>query len=460
MKWVLQAILVILGFVLPASFARSADTDRPQRPNIIFILTDDQRWDSLGCAGNKIIQTPNIDGLAANGTMFRNCFVTTSICCCSRATFLSGQYNLRHGISDFSKPFSAEAWKQTYPALLRQNGYRTGFIGKFGVGKNLTPMEKEFDYWKGLPAQAGMFFEKGDPRHKTARFGDEALEFLKDCSPEKPFCLSISFNAPHARDGQPREFAPDPRDEKLYEDVTIPVPKTATDEFHKKLPEHARDLEGRKRWKLRFTTPEAFQKTTKDYFRLITGIDREVGRIRDVLAERKLADNTVIIYTSDNGFFLGERGMADKWLMYEESIRLPLVVYDPRLAKESRGKPVDAMVLNIDVAPTMVDLARLPIPERMQGKSLVPFLGGQPREWRSEFFYEHHFSEKIIPPSEGVRTEKWKYIRWTKSDPVIEELYDLKADPLEEKDLSKEPEHRKTLEELRARWAALREQAK
>jgi len=412
--------------------------------------------------GDKIIQTPNMDRLAADGTLFRNCFVTTSICCCSRASILSGQYTRRHGIGDFNTPFSAEAWKQTYPALLRKHGYRTGFIGKFGVGngKAIAAMDKEFDFWRGLPGQAGPFFEKGDPRHKTARFGDEALEFLAACRPEQPFCLSVSFSAPHARDGDRREFPPDARDEKLYADATIPVPKTATDEFYKRLPEFARNLEGRKRWERRFATPEAFQRTVKDYYRLITGIDREVGRIRDALAQHKLADNTVILFASDNGFFLGERGMADKWLMYEESIRVPLIVFDPRLAKDARGKSVDALALNIDLAPTFLDVAGLAIPERMQGKSLMPLLGGQPRAWRSDFFYEHHFGEKIIPPTEGVRTERWKYLRWTSSDPVIEELYDLKADPLEEKDLAKVAEHQKTLEALRSRWAALREQSK
>lgn len=434
--------------------------DKPSRPNLVFLLADDLRWNTLGCMGDPIVQTPNIDRLAAAGTRFRNAFVTTSICCVSRASILSGQHVRRHGIEDFSTPFTPTAWAETYPALLRKQGYRTGFIGKFGVGnaRDIAAMEKHFDYWRGLPGQAGPFFDKGDPRHKTARFGDEALEFLAGCKAGEPFCLSLSFSAPHARDGQPREFPPDPRDEKLYADATMPVPPTATEAYFHRLPEFVRTSEGRKRWKRRFATPEEFQKTTRDYYRLVTGIDREVGRIREALAKHKFADNTVIAFTSDNGFCLGDRGMADKWLMYEESIRVPLIVCDPRVPERSRGRSPDEMVLNIDVAPTLLDLAGVAVPERMQGKSLMPFLRGKPDGWRTDFFYEHHFGPKIIPPSEGVRTTGWKYLRWVNRDPVLEELYDLEKDPQEEKNLAAVPEHRKRLESMRIRWQQLRQQ--
>jgi arylsulfatase A-like enzyme len=250
----------------------------------------------------------------------------------------------------------------------------------------------------------------------------------------------------------------------------------------------------------------AFQRTVKDYYRLATGIDREVGRILAALDERGLAGNTVVIFTSDNGFFLGERGLADKWLPYEESIRVPLVVYDPRLAPvaqasppassrtvpvrapESRGnRPaesgrgtlpelaagtaalpaaragavVDAMTLNIDLAPTLLDLARVRAPKSMQGRSLAPFLEGKsPRGWRKEFFYEHHTRKAIIPPSEGVRTVKWKYFRYVESQPVVEELYDLANDPGEERNLATDPKHANTLAELRARWSKLSRQLK
>jgi arylsulfatase A-like enzyme len=444
-------------------FALTGTVAAAEPMNIIVILADDLRWNSLGCTGDKIIQTPTLDRLAGQGTLFRNSFVTTSICAVSRATLMSGQHARRHGIGDFATPFSAEAWANTYPALLRKAGYRSGFIGKFGVGnaKAIADMEKEFDYWRGLPGQAGLFFDKNDPKmtHATARFGDQALEFLTGCKPDQRFCLSISFNAPHARDGQPREFAPDLRDEKLYADVTFPVPKTADEKYFKALPDFVQTSEGHTRWKRRFATKEMYQSTVRDYARLITGLDREVGRLVEKLKELKRHDNTLIVFTSDNGFFLGERGMADKWLMYEESIRVPLIVYDPRQPEKQRRRTIDAMTLNIDVAPTLLDYAGVKIPEAVQGRSLRPFVNGESPEWRTEWYYEHHFSPKTIPPSEGVRTERWKYFRWVGVDPVLEEMYDLKSDPLEEHNLVNEADHAKMLTSLRERWEKLRQEA-
>jgi arylsulfatase A-like enzyme len=335
-------------------------------------------------------------------------------------------------------------------------GYRVGFIGKFGVGTRLPAAA--FDYWKGFPGQ-GSYFGKGETAHLTSRMGDQALEFLKGCDGKTPFCLSISFKAPHAQDRAKREFPPDPRDEPLYTDATIPVPKTASDKYFKLLPEVAQKSEGRARWKLRYDTPEKFQRTARDYFRLVSGIDREVGRILDELRRLGFAENTLVVFTADNGFFLGERGMADKWLMYEESIRVPLIVCDPRLPAGRRGQTSDARALNIDLAPTLLDYAGVAIPAGMQGKSLRPLVEGKQIAWRTDWFYEHHTLPKIIPPTEGVRTTRWAYLRWLTTDPPTEELYDVQADPLEEHNLAARPEHRATLERLRARWQELRREA-
>jgi len=448
--------LVVLVHVLATLVLHGAAA----RPNLVFLLADDLRWDTLGYAGNTIVQTPNIDRLAREGVVFRNHFVTTSICNVSRASIFSGEYERRHGIVDFATPFNAEQWRQTYPALLRATGYRTGFIGKFGVGndKAIAAMTNQFDYWRGLPGQGGLFFDKNDPTHthKTARFGNQALEFLRGCAPGQPFCLSLSFTAPHARDGQPREFWPDPRDEELYATATIARPAKSSDEWFQRLPEFVQKSEGRRRWEHRFATDDMFQRTTKDYYRLVSGVDREVGRIRDLLRERGLEGNTVIVFTSDNGFFLGERGLADKWLMYEESLRVPLVIDDPRLPLARRGQRVDDMSLNIDFAPTLLDLAGVRAPGAMQGRSLMPLVKGKHPSWRSEFFYEHYTRRDIIPPSEGVRTERWKYIRWVEADPVVEELYDLKADPGEEHNLMADVGYVRTRADLRTRLATLR----
>ncbi|HZO84776.1 MAG TPA: sulfatase [Verrucomicrobiae bacterium] len=431
-------------------------------PNIIVVVADDLRWDALGYAGNRIVKTPHLDELARKGTRFRNHFVTSSICNVSRATMFTGQYLRRHNIYEFNTPFTPEQWSRCYPKLLRDAGYRTGFIGKFGVGDSnaIAAMAKEFDYWRGLPGQAGLFFEKNNPsgRHKTARFGDQALAFIRSNEVRQPFCLSISFNAPHARDRQPREFWPDQRDEALYRDAQIPVSQKATEEWFEKLPEIAKTSEGRRRWALRFDTPEKFQNIVKDYYRLITGIDREIGRIMECLKERGVYDNTVIIFTADNGFFLGERGMADKWLMYEESIRVPMVIHDPR---QRKARTIEALTLNIDLAPTIIDLAGVSIPKEMQGRSLAPWLAGKrAKDWRRDFLYEHHTLVKIIPEIEGVRTERWKYVRWMNASPMREELYDLARDPDELRDLAAATRHQKQLTTLRERWKELAQTCK
>jgi arylsulfatase A-like enzyme len=288
--------------------------------------------------------------------------------------------------------------------------------------------------------------------------GDQALEFLAGCDGSRPFCLSVSFKAPHVQDGAAREYPPDPRDETLYGDAAIPVPRTAGEKYFRLLPEFVQKSEGRVRWQRRFATPEMFQRNVKDYYRLITGMDREVGRILAALRQRKLEDNTLLVFTSDNGHFLGEHGLAGKWLPYEESIRVPLIVYDPRGPDEGRGHKVEAMTLNIDLAPTLLDYAGVAVPAGMQGRGLRPLVEGGRPAWRDDWFYEHHTLPARIPPSEGVRTARWKYLRWVGPEPAVEELYDLQADPLEEQNLAAQPAHRKTLDHLRGRWARLRKE--
>jgi arylsulfatase A-like enzyme len=231
------------------------------------------------------------------------------------------------------------------------------------------------------------------------------------------------------------------------------------------LPDFVQRSEGRRRWERRYATAAMFQQTVKDYYRLITGIDREVGRVLAALATKNLADNTIVVVSSDNGFFLGEHGMADKWLMYEPSIRVPLVVVDPRLPPENRGRQIESLTLNIDLAPTLLDFAGIEPPAAMQGRSLRPFLSATanappPADWRSDFFYEHHTLPQIIPPSEGVRTAQWKYIRYLDPHPLVEELYDLQADPAEQHNLALDRAHQPTLDRLRARWVELGQAAR
>ena len=451
---------VLLALPLAPLAALHAADKPPLKPNILFILTDDQRWNTLGCMGDTNILTPHIDRLAQQGVRFQNHFVTTSICCCSRASIFSGQYMRRHGIENFAKPFTINQWAETYPALLRQSGYRTGFIGKFGVGddKSVKAMASQFDYWRGVPGQGGKYFiNPNDPSrtHETKKFSEAALEFLGSSPAAQPFCLSISFTAPHARDAMPHleQFQPDDRDLSLYADVMIPEPATDNASFFSKLPKSVQNSEGHRRWRWRFDTAEHYESSVRNYYRLISGIDREVGRIMAELERRGRANNTVVIYTSDNGFFLGDRELSDKFFMYEESLRDPLIIYDPRKPAASRGRSETAMTLNIDFAPTMLAWAGVTPPAGMQGRSLIPLLENQhPADWRTEFFYEHHTLPDIIPPSEGVRTERYSYIRWINEKPLIEEHFDLKNDPREGCNVADDPKNSATLTELRARW--------
>ena len=441
----LFAALIIWLFVRPLCAAE---------PNLLVIVADDQRWDTLGCLGNSIIQTPHLDALATHGALFRNNFCATSICPVSRASIFLGQYERSHHIEDFDTPASPAAWANSYPAILRQHGYAVGFIGKFGLGGALPT--NEFDYWAGFPGH-GFYFETNQLQHLTARMGNQAIEFLTTYNRQKPFCLSISFKAPHAQDAGPRYFPPDPQDEPLYRDVTIRPPPTADAAHFLMLPKFIQTSEGRERWQTRFSTPEKYQQSVKDYYRLITGMDRVIGEIITELQTLKLDKNTVIIFTSDNGLFLGDKGLADKWLMYEPAIRTPLIIYDPRLPAKRRGVRLDQMTLNVDLAPTILDEAGITPPAVMQGHSLEPLLEGNKVKWRKDWYYEHHYTVGVkIPQSEGVRSENWKYIRYVEYNPPGEELYNLATDPLEEHNLINDSASQKKLAELRARWAELK----
>ena len=462
------ALATLLAFAHQVHAAEASASVAASKPNILFILTDDQRCNTLGCMGDTNILTPNIDRLAREGVLFQNHFVTTSICCCSRASIFTGQYMRRHGIGDFTTPFTSAQWAETYPALLRKQGYRTGFIGKFGVGndESVYAMSNKFDYWRGIPGQGGKYFiEPNDPSrtHATARFGNQALEFLKNQPANQPFCLSVSFTAPHARDDLPHnnQYTPDDRDKPLYADIILPKPVTATDVYFDKLPKAVQTSISRERWHWRFDTTQKYEMNAKNYYRLISGIDREVGRMMAELKKRGLATNTVIIYTSDNGYFLGDRELSDKFYMYEESLRDPLIILDPREPADNRGRKENAMTLNIDFAPTMLSLAGVMLPSGMQGCSLVPLLENRhPADWRTEFYYEENFYPKGIPPSEGVRTERWAYIRWVDEKPPLEELFDLKTDPLEGHNLAGNSAYAQKLASLRMRWENYRKKLK
>lgn len=417
------------------------------RPNVIFILTDDQRWDALGFAGNPIIQTPEMDRLAAAGIYYENAFVTTPICAASRASILTGLYERTHGYTfgqgDIKQPYM----DQSYPVELKKAGYYTGFFGKFGVNypgfDSLFDQGEDYDRNGKFKDKRGYFFKTlgKDTVHLTRYTGQQAIDFIQKAPKEKPFMLSLSFSAPHAHDPAPLQYFWSPEYDTMYQDITIPEPVMASEGEFMAQPEYVRKGENRTRWHWRFDTPEKYQHSVKGYYRMISEVDAEIGKIRKALEEKGLAENTVIILMGDNGYFLGERQLAGKWLMYEPSLKVPLIVFDPR---EKGGKLETAFALNIDVPATILDLAGIKPPKSWQGLSLnSPQLSK-----RTEFLTEHLWQTPIIPPSEAIRTERWKYFRYI-NDPSNEELYDLSLDPLEQNNLAKDPGHQPILEQLR-----------
>ena len=467
--------LVLVAACHPVPVTETTDSaTAPPPPNIIFLLTDDQRWDAVGFMGNDIVRTPHLDSLAARGVVFERAMVTTAICAISRASILSGQYALRHGINDFSTSFTPTAFAQTYPAQLRAAGYFTGFVGKYGIGTLPDSLaEARFDRWYGFNGQGA--YEgtdaAGNYRHLTRRMGEESIGFLAEVPEGQPFALSVSFKAPHVQDGDARQFIPNPAYDEWYTDVTIPVPATASPAHFDRLLPFLQTSEARRRWGLRFATPAMYQQMVKNYYRLVTGIDATVGRITAELRRRGLADNTVIVLLGDHGFYLGEHGLAGKWFGHQESIRVPLLYYDPRLPADRRGARVPQIALNIDIAPTLLDLAGVAVPEQMQGRSLLPLVRGEPvRDWREDFYYEHAFDVRSlgvdpaklwpIPRSEGVVSLDYTYLVYYDEPPPNEELYDLRADPDQTTNLAEQPTAATTLDRMRRRMRALKQSLK
>lgn len=433
--------------------------EKRDRPNIIFLLTDDHRWDALGIMGNEVIRTPNLDALAERGILFKKAYVTTAICCVSRASILSGKYMSRHGINDFSTVFTPQALAETYPALLKRAGYQLGFIGKFGVGVEKQP-DTLFDYWaarkEGQPPYE-MLSRSGKLVHHTDSVNTNISQFLNLYANKEPFCLSVSFKAPHELDGNPPTYPVQERFRNLYKGIRIPAPVTAAPEYWDALPPFFKDPKniGRERWQPLLSTDALRQETVRNYYRLITGVDEVVGNLVTQLKKLDIDQNTIIIFMGDNGFSLGEHGLEGKWFGFEESIRVPLIISGGALPNGIQSKEI---ALNIDVAPTILSLAGIKVPEYMQGRDLIKMIKTKRNE-RNDFFYEHTFlGSPRLPKVEGVVGENFKYLKYPEYG--YEQLFDTVGDPHETKDLSKETSYGKTLTEMRQRYARLKEEVK
>ena len=441
-------ILVLISLVCPCHGAKP--------PNIVFFFTDDQTTSTIGCYGNPVVKTPNIDGLAARGTRFEQAFVSHPICWASRATILTGitaRGNREKGKGDRVAP---EALEVLYSDLLRKKKYRTGYFGKWHVmvaGK--FNRNEHFDEIEVIGRNP--FFKKqpdGSLRHETDLIVDRGIDFIKRQPKDKPFALNMWFNACHAEDGDRRpgigHFTWPQSANGLYEDTYIGPPRLGDHGIFENLPKFLQTSITRERFFWRWNTEEKYQINMRAYYRMVTGIDNAIGRFLKALDEAGLADNTIIVYSADNGYHMANRGLAGKWSHYEESIKVPLIVADPRVPKNKQGQITRAQALNLDLPATFLDWAGIEKPARYQGRSLKPIVSGDlPKDWRIDTFHEHFAVRTRIPAYEGIRTETHKYVRYL--DHNHEFLHDLSKDPDELKNLVDDPSYAAVLKRMRKR---------
>lgn len=432
-----------------------------RRLNILLLYADDWRHDSIGCAGNPVVKTPNIDRLASQGVRFDRACVTTSICGVSRASLLTGQWMSRHGNEGFA--MFRTPWAETFPGLLRTSGYWVGHVGKWHNGK--FPGD-HYDFGRSYMGTHWIKQPGGGRVHVTKKNEVDALEFLRTRPKEQPFCLTVAFFAAHAEDPNPEQFLPQPESMALYTDLPVPVPALATETALHRLPPFLQQPanEGRVRWKWRFDTPEKYQRMMKNYYRLCTEVDAVCGTLVEELKKQGVLDETLVIFTTDNGYFHGDRLLADKWYPYEESIRVPLVVVDPRMKRGPQGRVQSDFVLNVDLAPTILAAAGVGTPGTMQGRDFSPLYLTPDKPlvpaWRQEFFYEHATitSSNRIPTSHALVRKDLKYTHWPEFD--YEELFDLRSDPLEQENLAADPTRKADLEKARVRMRELQARAR
>lgn len=438
--------------------AASAQEKSP--PNIVFFFTDDQTTSTLGCYGNPIVKTPNIDRLAERGTRFENAFVSQAICWVSRTTILSGLTGRSYGTPSNPEQTRPDAVETLYSDILRANGYRTGYFGKWHAKMPKGYVEADhFDEFEAIGRNP--FYKKqpdGSLRHETELIVDRGIEFVKNQPKGKPFALNMWFNACHAEDSDRRPgigHFPWPRAvDGMYEDTEMYPPRLNDPAIFDAQPDFLKTTINRERFFWRWNTDEKYQTNMRAYYRMVSGIDGAIGRFIEALEEAGLAENTIIVYSADNGYHMGNRGFAGKWSHYEEALRVPMIVADPRVAEAEQGKVTDAIALNLDLPSTFLDWAGAEIPERYQGNSLKPIVENDvPEDWRTETFHEHFAVRHRIPAFEGLRNADFKYVRYFDYD-NYEFLHDLKNDPDELVNLATNPEFASTLEAMRERTTA------
>lgn len=449
----------IFSIITASSFAQD-------RPNIIFLLSDDQTSIATGCYGNDQVVTPNMDALAEEGVLFENHYNTTAICMASRAVILTGMYEYKAGCNFEHGPLRKEKFAKSYPVLLREQGYYTGFAGKFGLAVsddgNGTSHNKwedlpidDFDNWAGGLGQTSYRTAKNKYMakyaekypHSTRAYAAWAEDFIIEAKATgKPFSMSISFKAPHM------PFSPDQYFDYVYEGKTYKKPDNYGAENAEHLAPQAKTGRQYNSYDFWRDSEESYQKTIKDYNQLIHGVDYALGMIRKTLEEQGIADNTIIIFTSDNGYSCGAHSFGGKVLPYEEASKSPLIIYDPRVPSKKRGVRREAITANIDLAPTILKYAGLEAPENMDGEDLN-LLIEKPRKFKRETVALTNMWGNDEIQAMGVVSQDWKYVFWQYEDDRMnptEELFHIGEDTLEMTNKASDPSAKKQLEKMRA----------
>lgn len=449
--------LVALLFVLAPAITQAAEA---KPPNLVFLMADDQAVYSLGCYGTPGAKTPQIDALARDGIAFDNHYDTTAICMASRANVMTGLYEYRTGCNFDTGPLLASAWRQSYPVQLRRAGYTTAFAGKFGFevadqpgGKASMPAS-DFDRWGGSPGQTSYETRKNKSMakyakeypHSTLSYGAFGRDYIREAAQrDRPFCLSISFKAPH------HPVTPDPKFDDVYQGVRLTKPAN----YGREHGEHFSEQSRQGRQYARFHTwrySNDYQQVMAKYYQQIYAIDVAVGMIRKALDEAGVADNTVVIYTSDNGFMCGSHGYGSKVLPYEEASRVPLIIYDGRHATPDANRRCQALTGNVDFTPTLLELAGVPVPDDLDGKSLVPTMRDPTVAVHDWLPLINVWGPKAVH-SLSVVTRDWKYIYWPHDAGQFqptEELYCTDRDPGELKNLVNVESAAEDLKRMRA----------
>lgn len=437
-----------------------------KQPNVLFILCDDLRPQALGCYGNAHVKTPHIDRLAGEGVKFVNGFCTTSLCSPSRASILSGVYAHKHGVTNNFTEYPATM--ESFPGVLQKNGYATAYVGKYHMGEDNDEPRKGYDWFVTHKGQ-GKYYDtewnlNGTKRevikgYYTTVATDLALDWLKKQSTEKPWCMFLGHKAPHSF------YTPEAKYEHTFDSVRVPYPATSfqLDDKPAWMKERLYTWHGIYgplfEWRKKFPDdrPEAvkdFENMVHGYWGTILSVDDSVARLRTWLEETKQLDNTIIVFMGDNGLLEGEHGMVDKRTAHEASLRIPIIVRYPALAKES--KAVTKQVLTVDMAPSVLELCGAPELSKIDGRSWVKLVQGEDAGWRKSWLYHYNYEKQFpyTPNVRAVRTDEWKYIRYPHGDGSpdkhLAELYDLKNDPDETKNLINAPQHAAKVKELQA----------